>query len=204
MKNEIKPLTLGEEQRMFAIEHSMAIIVFAELEEQLCNFVAFQARKSSSPGMKTAMYGIESFRAKLEFADRFTRAYVEGKPGMSERWENVAKALQTANKWRNQLVHQSKRVFPRSDPGRRVVLLSPITNAPTTGPSPEAAIGVRKLVEARLLASEARNRLGGIWGLLQNGRDVYDGHPPLRPPRLADMISEYRRSTLASLVVNEP
>lgn len=187
---------------MFAIEHSMAIIVFAELEEQLCNFVAFQVGKSSSRGMKTAMYGIESFRAKLEFADRFTRVNVELKPGMLERWEQVFKALAVANKWRNQVVHQSKRVFAKSEPGRRVVLLPVIEAASTAEPAPRTAIGIRKLVEIRLLASEARNKLGGVWGLLAKGSNVYEGHPPLQAPTLEEMVSEYRRSALANLVTS--
>lgn len=203
-KSETPRLTLGEEQRMFAIEHSMAIIVFAELEEQLCNFVAFQAGKSRSRGMKTAMYGIESFRAKLQFAERFTRVFVEDKPGMLERWEKVSKALLNANKWRNQVVHQSKRVFPQSDPGKRVVLVQVVENATTAEPSPELAIGLRKLVEIRLLASEARNKLGSIWGLLANGRDVYEGHASLKAPKLEEMVAEYRRSALATLVKTEP
>src|SRR4051812_19555884 len=122
---ETPPLTLGEEQRMFAIEHSLAIIVFAELEEQVCMFVASQTEKSRNEAMKTAMYGIESFRAKLEFVDRFTRVSLHEQPEMIERWQKVEKALRKANSQRNKLVHQSKRVFPKSIPGRRVVLIPP-------------------------------------------------------------------------------
>lgn len=95
-----------------------------------------------------AMYGIESFRAKLEFAERFTRVYVEDKPGMLKRWEGVPKVLVNANRWRNQVVHQSKRVFPRAAPGRRVVLVQVVENATTSEPSPEHAIGIRKLVKS--------------------------------------------------------
>ncbi len=202
-KNEIPALTLAEEQRMFAIEHSMAIIVFAELEEQLCNFVAYQVGKASGAAMKTAMYGIESFRAKLEFADRLTRGYLEGKSGMVERWDGVLSAVAKANTRRNKLVHQSRRVFPKSEPGLRVVLIRVVDDAPTTRPAPADAIGVRKLVESRFLASQARNQLGGLWGLLKNGRDVFEDVAPLKPPKLHDMVAEYRRSTLANLVKTE-
>lgn len=196
---------------MFAIEHSLAITVFAELEDQMCMFVAFQAGKASGAAMKSAMYGIESFRAKLEFVNRFTRIFLDGKPDMIDRWEKVHSALGKANSWRNQIVHQSKRVFPKSTPGRRVVLVSPVVRpssghaakvkAVTTGePAPDDAIGVRNIVEARLLASEARNRLGSVWGLMQKGRDVYEGHPPLKAPKLEELVKEYRRSARANLV----
>jgi len=196
---------------MFAIEHSRAIIVFAELEEQLCGFAAYQVGKGSAVAIRTAMYGIESFRAKLEFVSRLTRVFLEEKPDLIERWGKVENSMKKANQRRNEVVHQTKRVFPKSPPGRRVVLVPPIMNPlalkgdkgkkmSSEEPAPDHALGVRQLVEARVVAQDARGKLGSIWGLMKDGKDRYEGVDPPKAETLREMITEYRRSARATIV----
>ena len=64
-------LTLADEQAMFHLHHSCAFVQFAALEQQLANMVTIWAYPPFSGTLYNSFYGIDTFRSKLEYIDRF-------------------------------------------------------------------------------------------------------------------------------------
>ena len=198
-----RPLSISEEQLLFAQEHSAAITQFVNLEQILGDLVAAGIDKTSSRAVRTAFFGIESFRAKLEFTDRYIQLRVSDSPELLALWANVLRACNTANTGRNQVVHYSKITYVQGEPGRRIVLVPPPANpsrrkepldAPREGEAPQNGIGVRRLVEIRYTIFAAFMRVSSYRDVASDMKDSLAGVPEPKAPTLKEMTANFRHT----------
>jgi hypothetical protein len=118
------PITSAEEQLLFHQQHSIAITQFAILEQLLADLVASGAGLRAHNGVRAAFLCIESFRGKLEFADRLVQRRVESESRLLEEWQRISSACGAVNTDRNRLVHWGLITYTGGVPGRRIVLAS--------------------------------------------------------------------------------
>ncbi len=204
------PLSINEEQLVFGFEHSLTITQFAALEQILGDLVAAGADARSRNAVRTAFFGIESFRTKLEFADRYVQLLVKDSPDLLERWRIVLKACNKANIGRNHVVHYTKIVHTQEKAGRRVVLVPHPTNpsrrraTATTpeqpGAAPDDSIGVRQLVEIRYTIFAAYMAVHSFRAVASGAADIFATVKPPQAPTLAVITTNYRQlATMAAV-----
>ena len=100
-----RALSVTEETLMFAHERSTAIEMFVHIEQMLAALMSAGVDLQAATALGSAFFGIESFRGKLEFADRFVQHKVQHQPELLALWEGARKACQAANAGRIKVVH---------------------------------------------------------------------------------------------------
>lgn len=198
----VPPLAPSEEQQMFYQEHSLGITQFAGLEGALATLVAAGVDTASSAAIRTAFFGIESFRSKLEFADRYIQLRLQGEAGLLENWASTRLGCQAANMGRNKLAHWRQITYMEGLPGRRVVLIPPLLNPSSKlhledtdaqkGTPPRYAIGVRQLVEIRYSIFAALVQVDRFRAAAAQQDDPFHGMVLSKPPTLAHLVKEHR------------
>lgn len=169
-------ISAEEEQFCFQLEHANAIQHWANVEEALASLVSDHWPKVSRAGLYVAFYGIDSFRSKLEFADRLLHAMINGDEKLWDEWSKLRKKVDKLSAKRNKLAHWTKATYEREKAGRRVVLEMPVRSPRAPRQAPEAlsapidALGVRELVEIRF-------QFFGVTGELWNFQEHLVGNP---------------------------
>ena len=171
-------ITAEEEQFCFQLEHANAIQHWANVEQALASLVSDHWPRASRAGLYVAFYGIDSFRSKLEFADRLLHAMINGDGKLWDEWSTLRKKVEKLSAKRNKLAHWTRATYDREKPGRRVVLEMPVRSprakevAPKglLGGAPDDALGVRELVEMRF-------QFFGVTGELWNFQEHLAGNP---------------------------
>lgn len=198
------PLLPIEEQMMFWQEHSSSVTQFAQLEQALAALVAsaFARERISRKALREAFFGIEAFRSKLEFADRYVHALADGVPGLLGKWEPVRRKCESASQARNMLAHWLVIHVPNEKPGRRTVLVPPalrpsqkqagLEDWQASGKLPSIALGVRQLFEIRLGIFEAMVMVERFHAAAAGRPDPFDGFPPIKAPTLRAMTTAFR------------
>ncbi len=118
----------ADEQQMFHIQHSRAFVAFASLEQQLAGLLTLWADEKTAEALFNAFYGIESFRSKLEFVDRFMLNHLSGNEPGKASWKAALAACQKSADGRNKLAHWHLHGYADEKPGRRFVLIPPSIN----------------------------------------------------------------------------
>lgn len=153
-------VTLNEERLMFHREHSVAITQWTHIEQSLATLAAAGVPLgNASAGIANAFFGIESFRSKLEFVDRFIQRLLLGRSALLSEWAAIKGRLETSAAARNKLAHWRLVSYAEAKPSRRYVLEPPGLNpssklaaaaAKAKGKSPPTtSLGVLEVVRIR-------------------------------------------------------
>jgi len=146
-------LTASEESIGFYYELGLAITAWAHVEQSLCWVVSACFTKHNAVQTDYGFFSIESFRAKLQFADRVFKTKHWPRKHM-KKWDELYEQMEKQARLRNKLAHYIHRGYPTAKPGRREALL-PRFIAPTKYrqrvPSPPSgeALCIRDIVHAR-------------------------------------------------------
>jgi len=197
------PLQPVEEQMMFWQEHSTAIAQFAQLELGLAQLVSAGVDEGVRKAMHAAFFGIEAFRSKLEFADRFVRIRVEGSGPLTDRWTAVHALCKRSSEGRNKLAHWVVIHHTSAKPGEQVVLVPPSMNPKdkmaaepdwkTSQTPPSYALGVRRLVEIRYGFFDATIQLRRFLAEASGSPDPFPSYTTrAQAPTLAKLIESFR------------
>src|SRR5262245_13957447 len=145
-------LTASEESIGFYYELGLAITAWAHVERSLYWVVSACFTKHNAVQTGHGFFSVESFRAKLQFADRVFKSRHWPQKHM-KKWDELYALMEKQATLRNKLAHYSHMGFPTAKPGRREALL-PRFVAPTKYrqrvPSPPSeALCIRDIVHAR-------------------------------------------------------
>ena len=198
-----QPITVAEEQAMFYREHSLAIIGFAQVEEWLTILLGMCQGTAPTTALQTAFVGIDSFRAKLEFADRFVRIRKADNENHLAAWTRIHGYCEDANRGRNKLAHWRHRIYaPGGRPGMRAVLAPPTLNPKDAkvadsetsreGHAPKIALGVRQVAEIHGAISRASHSLTAFVFVAAGTTPLELPSYVVRVPTLAKMTERYR------------
>ncbi len=201
-KKKAPPLTPNEEQLMFYQEHSLCITQFAGLEQELAGIIALGRDRTTATALQTAFFGIESFRSKLEFVDRFVQELAVENRAQLDLWRDCHETTKQAQERRNKLAHWSLVVYADDIPGRRVVLVPPPLNPShkfrklpqkeRAGTAPAYAVGVRQLTEIRLYIAHAYMKLLNFQLRALEAKNVTFDVSLKEAPMLAEMTDTFR------------
>jgi hypothetical protein len=203
MSNE---LTENEERVGFYYELGLTITAWANVEQSLCWVVSACFTKHNAVQTDNGFFSIESFRAKLQFADRVFKTKHRPRRHM-KKWDELYKQMEKQARLRNKLAHYISRGYPNAKPGRRMALL-PRVIAPTKyrqrvpSPPPGEALCIRDIVHARykfnalafsleLLSFALKRQKSSLPASFAQERDA---------PTMADLTREIR--TLMTFGVN--
>jgi len=126
MGNEL--LNMGEEQLMLYHEHSKAIFQFTLLEGLLASLVTNWAEDEQGKILFNSFYGIENFRSKLEFLDRFMLNHIGDNAEHKKAWKFALDKCKAVAQERNKLAHWYMAFYSDERPGRRIVMIPPAFN----------------------------------------------------------------------------
>jgi hypothetical protein len=145
-------LTAYEESIGFYYELGLAITAWAHVELALYWVVSACFTKRNAVQTAYGFFSIESFRAKLQFADRVFKTKHWPRKHM-KKWDELYARMNKHAGLRNKLAHYSHVTFPTAKPGRREALL-PRFPAPTkyrqrVPRPPSDALCIRDIVHAR-------------------------------------------------------
>jgi len=145
-------LTENEERIGFYYELGLAITTWAHVEQSLCWVVSACFTKHNDVQTAHGFFSIESFRAKLQFADRVFKTKHWPRKHM-KKWDELYEQMEKQASLRNKLAHYIHRGYPAAKPGRRNALL-PRFIAPTqyrqrVPNPPSEALCIRDIVHAR-------------------------------------------------------
>jgi hypothetical protein len=145
-------LTENEETIAFYHQLGLAITAWAHVEQSLCWVVSASFTKHNAVQTAHGFFSIQSFRAKLQFADRVFKSKRWPQKHV-KKWNELYVQMQKQAELRNKLAHYISRGYPFAKPGRRRALL-PYFIAPTKHrqrvPSPPSeALCIRDIVHAR-------------------------------------------------------
>ena len=146
-------LTENEETIGFYHQLGLAITAWAHVEQSLCWVVSASFTKHNAVQTAHGFFSIQSFRAKLQFADRVFKSKRWPQKHV-KKWNELCAQMQKQAELRNKLAHYISRGYPAAEPGRRRALI-PRFIAPTKyyrqrvpGP-PSEAFCIRDIVHAR-------------------------------------------------------
>jgi len=145
-------LTAFEESIAFYYELALAITAWAHVEQALFWVVGACFTKHNQVQAAHGFFAIESFRAKLQFADRIFKSKRQTKKHLT-RWGELHLQLERQSRLRNKLAHYVHIGYPSGKPGRRGALV-PRFSAPTkyrqrSPKPPSEALCIRDIVHAR-------------------------------------------------------
>ncbi len=208
MAKRLLDLGLTEEELIFRMEHSQAILDFASLEEALGRVLLTSSQTlDDGIAVKTGFVGIQTFRAKLEFADRYLRIRYKDAATI-ERWEATRVACENAAGGRNSLAHWPMVIYPDSKPGMRTVLAPPLRNprklpqghedrflrsSRADGPAPPESIGIRRVNEIRAVARFAFVELYRFEASANGMPDPLENLSHYKTATLATIVAWYRK-----------
>lgn len=181
---KVRPLSATEEDLMFHYNHSQGIFFFSLVERQLATVVSGWTGESEAGILFNAFYGIDTFRGKLEFADR----YMQHRLGAGDKeavkpWKRAYELCQKAADNRNKLAHWYSARFPNEKKGMRVVLVPPSFGPSTTfaldkraeqpGMAPGYSLGVLGLLQIQSSAMKAFYALVAMQAIMKGNGDSF-------------------------------
>lgn len=163
--------------------------------------------RESSSAFFNAFFGIESFRGKLEFADRYLqKRLADGPSELLSEWRSLEGRLDTASKARNKLAHWSLIGYSDGKPGKRYVLHPPAVKASNNwskeiakadGKVPTFALGIVDLAKWRMTFFTLVVALESIRARAANVAEPHHLNVVEFPaPRLEELRTQFR--TLAN------
>lgn len=197
-------VSLEEERWMFHFLHSSAITAWATVEIMLARLVVYGVPATHANSLFPAFAGLESFRAKLDFADRYVRSSTTEKPELVANWESVYDTLAKCSQDRNQLAHWGIVEYAPGEIGARFALL-PISIKPGSKievqskkrrdvfDAPDYAIHLRRLEEIRLGVDHAVTCAARFAATLHGAADPMPNYPGRKTsPTLTVLIEQLR------------
>lgn len=166
------PFSIVEEQFCFYEQYATALTQWASLELQLGQMVASVSGDGQSTALFNAFFGVEDFRSKLEFADRYVQVLGQTRKELVSHWSVTKKQLQPLSETRNKLAHWQATVYSDGVLGRRQVLVPPSLKLSKRKASDDelrakgqplhAAIGILDLAKFRSKTLIAMLRIGAL------------------------------------------
>ena len=119
------PLKLGleEERWMFHFLHSLSVTSWSAVELVLARLVLRGAPSDFANSLFPAFIGLESFRSKIDFADRYVRAKAAEDAALVKEWSAIYEIVCTCSQERNLLAHWGLVVYEPGEIGERIALL---------------------------------------------------------------------------------
>lgn len=129
-------MTSGEEHVLFLQQLGKAFAQWSNVENALRHCVIACFTKPDHNSLSLGFFSIQSFRSKLEFAEKVMHRKLAGDPPFAHDWPAVVKhkkvavhdwaalvkRTESASQMRNRLAHRATKQYPQSKPGRRFVL----------------------------------------------------------------------------------
>jgi len=145
-------LTVNEESIGFYCELGRAITAWAHVELSLSWVVSACFTKHNAVQTAHGFSSIESFRSKLQFADRVFKSRHWPQKHM-KKWDELYAQMEKQARLRNKLAHYSHMGYPTAKPGRREALLprfiAPEKHRQRVPSPPPEALCIRDIVHAR-------------------------------------------------------
>lgn len=165
-------LTAHEESIGFYYELGLAIATWAHVEDSLSWLYALNFGLSKFERAQIAFFSIESFRSKLQAADRTLRHRFRlpalGADRLTlEFWGQAFSDLESLAKTRNKLAHYPVVIFPDARAGRRYALVPRHSKPPEikqrTPKPPSGSLCIKDIVHARLQFSALTESLKALF-----------------------------------------